>query len=188
LDNTVKQCKSRFMMGFAGMLLLSSDIRSIIISFLPVGHTHEDIDQIFSRIAEYFKGMNIYTKEAMLDAIRKACTKYNKPPVVQDLDNVANFSEYIDPHMANWSGITNFFQFVFKLDDAGVPKCQMREDMSSGFPMHGLHKDTTWTSVFKDGAEKEIRQRPFVGIKTAQLRSVGLKPAKEQESNDWLAS
>jgi hypothetical protein len=186
LDNTVKQCKSQYMMGFAGMLLLSSAIRTIVISFLPVGHTHEDIDQLFSRISEYFKNRNVYTKEAMLRAIKKACTKYGKPPVVEDLDNVANFSEYIKPHMANWAGLTEFYQFVFKLDAAGVVKCQMREDMSSNFKFRGLKKHTTWTNVFKDGAEEKIRRRPFAGIKTAQLRAVGQDPAVEKESTQWL--
>jgi hypothetical protein len=49
LDNTAKQCKSRFMIGFLAYLCLLGVFQTIVVSFLPVGHTHEDIDQMFSR-------------------------------------------------------------------------------------------------------------------------------------------
>jgi hypothetical protein len=83
------------------------------------------------------------------------------------------------------TGITSFYQFRFKLSEDDVVMCQMREDMSSGFKFRGLKEGTTWTRVFKAGAEARIRRNPFYGIKTAQLRSVGL-PAVEEESNQWL--
>ena len=41
LDNTVKQCKSRYMLGFLGMLVHHGVFQEIVLSFLPVGHTHE---------------------------------------------------------------------------------------------------------------------------------------------------
>ena len=41
LDNTVKQCKSRYMCGFLAMLVEHGVFREIVLSFLPVGHTHE---------------------------------------------------------------------------------------------------------------------------------------------------
>lgn len=49
LDNTAKQNKSRFMFGFLGYLVQLGVFKVIVVSFLPVGHTHEDIDQMFSR-------------------------------------------------------------------------------------------------------------------------------------------
>jgi hypothetical protein len=41
LDNTVKQCKSRYMCAFLAMLVEHGVFREIVMSFLPVGHTHE---------------------------------------------------------------------------------------------------------------------------------------------------
>jgi hypothetical protein len=49
LDNTSKQCKSQFVMGFLGLLINCGVFQQVIVSFLPVGHTHEDVDQFFSR-------------------------------------------------------------------------------------------------------------------------------------------
>ena len=51
LDNTVKQNKSKFFMAYLAWLTKTGVFKRIIVSFLPVGHTHEDIDQLFSRIA-----------------------------------------------------------------------------------------------------------------------------------------
>ena len=44
LDNTTRQCKSRFMIGFLAWLVQNNVFDKVVVSFLPVGHTHEDID------------------------------------------------------------------------------------------------------------------------------------------------
>lgn len=49
LDNTTRQCKGKFIGGFLGVLILIGVFKSITVGYLPVGHTHEDIDQFFSR-------------------------------------------------------------------------------------------------------------------------------------------
>ena len=43
LDNTWKQNKNQFMIGFAGCLVQWGIFKRVVVSFLPVGHTHEDI-------------------------------------------------------------------------------------------------------------------------------------------------
>jgi hypothetical protein len=55
LDNTTKQNKGQFLFGYLAMLLEQGVFEEIELSFLPVGHTHEDIDQFFSRIAVYLR-------------------------------------------------------------------------------------------------------------------------------------
>ena len=35
-------------------------------SFLMVGHTHEDIDQVFSRVSAHLKKNSVYTMEGMI--------------------------------------------------------------------------------------------------------------------------
>ena len=43
LDNTWKQNKNKFMLGYLACLVAWGVVRQVIVSFLPVGHTHEDI-------------------------------------------------------------------------------------------------------------------------------------------------
>ena len=51
LDNTTKQNKGQFLFGFLAMLVALGHFNEVEVNFLPVGHTHEDIDQFFSRIS-----------------------------------------------------------------------------------------------------------------------------------------
>jgi hypothetical protein len=51
LDNTAKQNKGKYLIAFCEILVARKVCEQITINFLPVGHTHEDIDQFFSRIA-----------------------------------------------------------------------------------------------------------------------------------------
>ena len=55
LDNTTKQCKSKYVFCFLALLVAWYLFTVVMLSFLMVGHTHEDIDQLFSRIATYLR-------------------------------------------------------------------------------------------------------------------------------------
>jgi hypothetical protein len=52
LDNTKKENKNWMVMGLLSKLLLTVFGKPIQVNFLPVGHTHEDIDQFFSLVAK----------------------------------------------------------------------------------------------------------------------------------------
>jgi hypothetical protein len=43
LDNTTKQCKNKYVIAYLGLLIAWDLLERVVISFLPVGHTHEDI-------------------------------------------------------------------------------------------------------------------------------------------------
>jgi hypothetical protein len=47
LDNTTKQCKNKFVIAYLGLLIAWNLLERVVISFLPVGHTHEDIGIFF---------------------------------------------------------------------------------------------------------------------------------------------
>ena len=51
LDNTGKDNKNRYFFSFCDYLIHIGVFESITVSFLPVGHTHEDIDRRFSYIS-----------------------------------------------------------------------------------------------------------------------------------------
>jgi hypothetical protein len=51
LDNTSKDNKNNYVLSYLAMLVACGIFSDIYVSFLPVGHTHEDVDQYFSVIA-----------------------------------------------------------------------------------------------------------------------------------------
>ena len=46
LDNTARQCKAKYVMAYLKSLVAAGVFKKIVVSFLPVGHTLEDIDLI----------------------------------------------------------------------------------------------------------------------------------------------
>ncbi len=51
LDNTAKDNKNRYVMAFCDWLVHQGVFKTVQVNFLPVGHTHEDIDRKFSRLS-----------------------------------------------------------------------------------------------------------------------------------------
>ncbi len=51
LDNTSKDNKNRYFMAFCDWLVSNGVFKTVEVNFLPVGHTHEDIDRKFSRVS-----------------------------------------------------------------------------------------------------------------------------------------
>lgn len=64
----------------------------IEVSFLPVGHTHEDIDQMFSRFAIRMHKNNAITVNELIEQFTQAFTPN---PIVIHLKNIANMRDYI---------------------------------------------------------------------------------------------
>ena len=84
----------------------------IEVSFLPVGHTHEDIDQFFSRIAKHLQSNNAITVNQLIEAVKHA---YTPSPIVRNMINVANFKQYIIDQ--DWlNAMTGMFENIIKQD------------------------------------------------------------------------
>ena len=58
LDNTSKDNKNRFLFAFCDYMVHKGLFNRISVNFLPVGHTHEDIDRRFSRISVFMRDRN----------------------------------------------------------------------------------------------------------------------------------
>ena len=83
--------------------------KKIIVSFLPVGHTHEDIDQFFSRLAVYLRSHNAPSRIALGKGVSQAYRCRNGTrPVVQHWNAIANVSDYlIDEGLRTFVGKLN---------------------------------------------------------------------------------
>ena len=65
-DNCYRESKNKFMLGFCELLVQLNIFREVHLSFLLVGHTHEDIDAMFSKIANTLRRTDA---ETMTDLI-----------------------------------------------------------------------------------------------------------------------
>jgi hypothetical protein len=161
LDNTTKQNKGRFLMAYLGYLVQQGVIKEAYCNFLPVGHTHEDIDQFFSRLSMYCRHHNAPDVAALLECIRKSYKKYGRHPIVKEWDTVANISSYLAKftHKHLSKDITLYYQLRIAMgrcgDIAGKPIMQARtwpgtdKDDKSDF-WRGLQPDTSYVEIFKN--------------------------------------
>lgn len=132
LDNTVKQNKSKFLMSYLSWLTMTGVFKRIVVSFLPVGHTHEDIDQLFSRIAVLLRQRDARSRTEMADVIQAAYHKgglVNNCPTVVAVNSAANWSDFIEPWLADMPGISSYYQFEIMRHPEGdrVPRLRVKK-------------------------------------------------------------
>ena len=167
LDNTCKQNKSRFLMAYLGELIRAGVFREVYVSFLPVGHTHEDIDQMFSRFAMAIRVRDTVTMEEMIGVFRDAYqTAEGLRPNVSIVHYVANISEYVDNLTKAWSnfGVAQYYQFhLFADPDRTDRRPLVRgrqstagDEIFRGLFKHAFHSCDDHTPIF-DEPEQRIR-------------------------------
>jgi hypothetical protein len=149
LDNTSKQCKGRYMIGWLGYLVHVGRFDHIVLSFLPVGHTHEDIDQVFSRLAVYLATHDALNMAQLHDAITNSYeSSSGQRAQCEFWDRCANFSEWIADYLSLYDGISRFRQFRFFKRD-GVVRVQARAHTSMEEEWAGIRGQDAWTPVFR---------------------------------------
>ena len=87
LDNTSQENKNSRMFAFLAMLVERGIFKEIEVNFLPVGHTHEDIDAVFSLISQALKKCAARTMPELIASIQRAV----KGAHVEHLTSVVGF-------------------------------------------------------------------------------------------------
>ncbi|XP_053398137.1 uncharacterized protein LOC128556611 [Mercenaria mercenaria] len=77
LDNCPGQNKNRFVLGFLAYLIEAGVFKKVKLSFLMVGHTHEDIDQIFSRLSVWLSREDVFTISSLIKCFESCSRKSN---------------------------------------------------------------------------------------------------------------
>ena len=148
-------------MAYLANLIDQGTFDKIVVSFLPVGHTHEDIDQMFSRIAVYLRRHDCWDFQMLGEAATRSYKKGGMPFKHFHLDRITNYSHYIDAHLRPGAleDITNYYQFrMFRRGNTdGVPVLQAREWPGGGGIWVGVGEKTNWTRIFKTDHLPDLR-------------------------------
>jgi hypothetical protein len=88
---------NKYLLGMLELLVAKKMAKTIVLSRLPVGHTHEDIDALFGTIYNSFKYSPAETlsryKKVIIDAFRKI--GFN--PKVEDVYCIPDYKDFIEP-------------------------------------------------------------------------------------------
>ena len=139
LDNCSKQNKSQYLIAYLGLLVGWGVFDEVILCFLPVGHTHEDIDQLFSRIAIFLRKNDARARQEFHAAFCTACQhkKWGDADIPEAVRSTAESMDYC----ANFSGLVEEQRFTEK-DSTRQSKKHNRVGLSD-FHQFRLYKDET---------------------------------------------
>lgn len=87
LDNAGSENKNYAVMGMFALLVFYGVFDKIKVSFLPVGHTHEDVDQMFSCISRALRKHSVLVPSALFDIMK---TSYKPKPDVHPVQDVSS--------------------------------------------------------------------------------------------------
>ena len=141
LDNTTKQNKARFVIAWLQVLVFSGVFNVAELHFLPVGHTHIDVDQFFSRVAMQLRVRNAPTLRFLGSVIRDAyTTAEGHRPVVKEWKTVANISEWMRQiGVLKVPNVTSYRSFRVDKNQHGSTRIRVRTAMAGG-------RDDEWRS------------------------------------------
>lgn len=94
MDNCFRENKNRYVLGYLSYLIQSNLFDSIIINFLPIGHTHNDADQLFSLISEAFNNNNAFTIEQMHEVMKNKLN--NRLIYIAHVESYPDISSYFN--------------------------------------------------------------------------------------------
>ena len=161
LDNTTKQNKGRYFFAFIALLVHHRIFEKVLVSFLPVGHTHEDIDQMFSRFATYLRHHDACSRADMKEAFENGFWYNNRPCDVRVLETLANMSAFLDKDTdISMREITGHRHFRVRLNKEGHVIVQARSTPIVSYesePWQGLQGHTTELEIFAKGVPDIVK-------------------------------
>jgi len=139
VDNTTRENKNRYFMSYVESLVAWGVVKEAQVSFLPVGHTHEDIDQLFSRTSIHFKTHAAHSMEEMMEGLRKCISP---TPQVSAMKNMINWSGLVEK-LDVLTGIEGFSDYrFFKFFRNGGARRTIHETFSTACHVKVREEDT----------------------------------------------
>ncbi|KAL3702139.1 hypothetical protein R1sor_020161 [Riccia sorocarpa] len=114
LDNSAKDNKNWAMMTFCSELVARGCCRTITMSFLVVGHTHEDVDAFFSKVNAAQGGKDIESLPHFLAEVYHAQSSKAYPRVIQE---VADYKQHVKDYVIKIQGQSSPVAFQFYMRD-----------------------------------------------------------------------
>jgi hypothetical protein len=120
-DNCTRENKNIYMFALCATLVGLGFFQEVELSFLIVGHTHEDIDQRFSCISSTLKRSDVDSLKEMLSLIERGTSPTEAFVSARLLENVWDWKQFITPHLLTGSdslvGITFPHHMRFYMDN-----------------------------------------------------------------------
>nr|XP_054753079.1 uncharacterized protein LOC129258865 isoform X1 [Lytechinus pictus] len=181
LDNTARENKNRHVFAFLSLLVELKIFKKIKVGFLMVGHTHEDIDQLFSRISTHLKKKNITTLPKLLQAIPASFQRADCITTSERISHIFDVRQWLLPHQHTMQYHSKPHIFKFTMDQEEKATLQTKD-----WSTNPHWRETTGSShILKSHPEAQpiLVEKSFVDIAISHL-PVKLQPYLEPEDTE----
>jgi hypothetical protein len=126
-DNCGRENKNVYILALCGTLVALGIFKEIQLSFLLVGHTHEDIDQRFSTISAALKHQDIHSLKELLSTIKLNPPRTEPFVVAEHLEYIRDLKSFITPFLRadELIGTSQPHHFRF-YKDSSIPRVQSK--------------------------------------------------------------
>jgi hypothetical protein len=126
-DNCGRENKNVYILALCGTLVALGIFKEIQLSFLLVGHTHEDIDQRFSTISAALKRQDIHSLKELLSIKKEKPTRTEPFVVAEHLEHIRDWKSFITPYLRSDEliGTSQPHHFRFFMED-NIPRVQSK--------------------------------------------------------------
>lgn len=106
MDNCARENKNKYVLAYFSYLIKQNLFRSIYVNYLKVGHTHIDVDALFSLISKQMKKRNVFTIDQLHQTIRDSVKSTMN---VTHVDNLPHITKYMNEknYLYNIAGLTH---------------------------------------------------------------------------------
>jgi hypothetical protein len=126
-DNCGRENKNVYILALCGTLVALGIFKEIQLSFLIVGHTHEDIDQRFSTISSALKRQDIHSLKELLNIIKLKPPRTEPFVVAEHLEHIRDWKSFITPYLRHNELIGTSQPHHFRFyKDGGIPQVQSK--------------------------------------------------------------
>ena len=183
-DNTVSQAKNGHTANLMGLLVGRFKFHTSNLCYLPVGHTHEDVDQLFGVVAQILSRQKTFQDPAdvkliVQQGLQERIEAKGEHLCVEILDEVRNFKTWlgmtgVTPHHAfgNRDGVEapRAFSWKLRLDLTSAERAMLPQRGNTG------HQHDVFCLVKQSMHLVHLMQPPVLAMPAARCRRVAELP------------
>ncbi|KAL3685746.1 hypothetical protein R1sor_003768 [Riccia sorocarpa] len=188
MDNSAKDNKNIHVLAFCSELVKRGIFEIVEVNFLMVGHTHEDIDALFSKVSARTINKDVLTLPTLMAEIWESEAMH---PVPLLLEEVADYKSYVGGLLDKLEGHSQPIGFRFSMaNNVPIYKFQAKVDgpwMPEGG--HSLWKKRNGQFIFPEEEPRALQlpsTHPRLGFMTYAQYEDGLRVEQDEPGLDEL--
>ncbi|CAG2239875.1 unnamed protein product [Mytilus edulis] len=180
LDNTCRENKNKYFVGMMAYLVKKKIVKEVWMSFLIVGHTHEDVDQSFSKISHKLRTNDAITLPELHTLIRESQSPL---PEIEDTRGVWNISSWLEDYVNQIHNVT--FPKLYRIFNDAVGHTTVKfKVFSTDDVWHPSHNERP-LEIFKINKGEQALPPGFPALVDQQLDHDFVKDLKRSVERDY---